>query len=165
MKALSSIPRGDRNQKIKIKYHGESIEFPINLDYLTFKSRIDLDSFQYVEKDEIGNFNRFPTINDLLADGTATLSRYVDEASVIYKTWPDKISYNEIKRKFRKEGFRVSDEAIKHNFDAWKQDMKSGFVDKENGYHLFTPCGHNPLQFHATRLDKHFEDWQITYEC
>lgn len=55
-------------------------------------------------------------------------------------------------------------EAVLHNFRAWSGDLKSGFRDDRNGYHLFTPCGCNPLSFRATSLEPEL-DWQKTYEC
>ena len=42
-------------------------------------------------------------------------------------------------------------------------DLKSGYRDEKNGYHLFTPCGCNPLSLRATSLEKEL-DWQTTYE-
>ena len=48
-----------------------------------------------------------------------------------------------------------------HNYEAWKNDLKSGYRDDENGYFLFTPCGMNGLRFNATELVG--EDWQETY--
>lgn len=64
---------------------------------------------------------------------------------------------------FREHGFNVTREAVLHNFRAWSGDLKSGFRDEKNGYHLFTPCGCNPLSFRATSLEPEL-DWQETYE-
>lgn len=70
---------------------------------------------------------------------------------------------NEIFNFFQKKGVNVSMDAIIHNFYAWMSDFKSGYRDNENGYHLFSPCGCNPLSMRYTALDKSCEDWQITY--
>lgn len=70
-----------------------------------------------------------------------------------------------IQRKFKKNGFNVTFDALFHNYHAWFMDMKSGYRDEENGYHLFTPCGCNPLSFRATTLCDNCKDWQFTYEC
>lgn len=59
------------------------------------------------------------------------------------------------------KGFAVSREAIEHNHDAWQCDCKSGFRDSI--YHVFTPCGCNPLRFDLTRLSEDNSDWQTTY--
>jgi hypothetical protein len=67
----------------------------------------------------------------------------------------------EVIEEFKAHGFNVTEEAIMHNFDAWKNDLKSGYRDDENGYFLFTPCGMNALRFNATELVG--EDWQGTY--
>jgi len=71
----------------------------------------------------------------------------------------------EIMRKFKKAGFNVTKEAILHNYDAWCLDMKSGYRDEENGYHLFSPCGCNPFDLRASTLEECCADWQTTYKC
>lgn len=63
---------------------------------------------------------------------------------------------------FKEAGFNVSEEAIRHNLEGWRDDLKSQFVDKEEGYLLFTPCGCNPLQFDAYPLSE-FSSEQETY--
>lgn len=68
-------------------------------------------------------------------------------------------------RDFKKNGFNVTARAIYHNMSAWSADMKSGYRDDTNGYHLFTPCGCNPLSFRASSLHELCEDWQTTYVC
>lgn len=69
----------------------------------------------------------------------------------------------EVIKEFETNGFNVTEEAIIHNFEAWKSDYKSGYKDESNGYFLFTPCGCNALRFNATELTG--EDWQETYEA
>jgi hypothetical protein len=69
----------------------------------------------------------------------------------------------EVIKEFEANGFNVTEEAIIHNFEAWKSDYKSGYKDESNGYFLFTPCGCNALRFNATELTD--EDWQKTYEA
>ena len=66
---------------------------------------------------------------------------------------------------FKERGYDVSDVAIKHNYNAWWCDMKSGFRDEGRGVFLFTPCGCNRLRFHASRLCDECRDWQKTYQC
>lgn len=72
---------------------------------------------------------------------------------------------NEIFNFFQEKGVNVSMDAIIHNFYAWMSGFKSGYRDKENGYHLFSPCGCNPLSMRYTTLNKLYEDWQTTYSC
>lgn len=69
----------------------------------------------------------------------------------------------EVIKEFKTNGFNVTEEAIIHNFEAWKSDYKSGYKDESNGYFLFTPCGCNELSFNATELIN--KDWQETYEA
>lgn len=64
---------------------------------------------------------------------------------------------------FKENGFNVSEEAVKHNYDAWRDDAKSGFRDEKNGYHLFTACGCNRLRFTATKLVDGETDNLTTY--
>lgn len=70
-----------------------------------------------------------------------------------------------IAKEFKEHGFNVTIEALRHNFNAWRADLKSGYRDEENGYHLFTPCGCNPLSFRCSSLEEDCKDWQITYQC
>lgn len=71
-------------------------------------------------------------------------------------------SYTQLKIAYLPRIILVIEDAIKHNFNAYLMDMKSGFRDEINGYHLFTPCCHNPLSFRLTTLNKNC-DWQTTY--
>ena len=68
-----------------------------------------------------------------------------------------------VQAEFYEHGFHVTLEALAHNYEAWYNDMKSGYLDEENGYHLFTPCGCNTLSFRAS--EDVGEDWQTTYTC
>lgn len=76
----------------------------------------------------------------------------------------ERIDLVAIQEEFVKNGFAVTMEALQHNYDAWCCDMKSGYRDEENRYHLFSPCGCNPLRFSASELIEG-ERWQTTYEC
>ena len=69
---------------------------------------------------------------------------------------------DKICKEFADNGFKVTPQAIWHNYDSWVGDLKSGYRDEQNGYHLFTPCGCNPLSFRATNLMDCL-DWQTTY--
>ena len=64
---------------------------------------------------------------------------------------------------FRGLGAEVSEEAVRHNLDAWLRDEKSGFRDEKNGVHLFSPCGCNPLRFWVSRLSDEGRGYQNTY--
>ena len=66
-------------------------------------------------------------------------------------------------KEFKDNGLNVTKEAIMHNYQAWRFDEKSGYRDEENNYHLFSPCGCNPLSFRATTLHEKCADWQHTY--
>lgn len=70
-----------------------------------------------------------------------------------------------IAQEFKKHGFNVSSAAIMHNFEAWKAGWKVGYRDEQRGYHLFSPCGGNPLSLRATTLEECCTDWQQTYLC
>ena len=107
------------------------------------------------------------TLNDLLREGKGKEVFPYEEYDINVKgarnlTDKDLIR---IQKRFKKNGFNVSFEALFHNYHAWFMDMKSGYRDEENGYHLFSPCGCNPLSFRATTLCDNCKDWQITYEC
>jgi hypothetical protein len=73
--------------------------------------------------------------------------------------------FDNVIAEFKANGFNVTKEALQHNYDAWKKDYKSGYCDDTNNYHLFTPCGCNPLSFRATSLHPQCGYWQYTYVC
>lgn len=62
---------------------------------------------------------------------------------------------------FAEHGWDVTPQAIAHNFAAWEDGFKSGFLDEENGYFLFSPSGDNPFSLEAIPLNG--KDWQKTY--
>lgn len=70
---------------------------------------------------------------------------------------------SKIAEDFRAHDFNVTEEAILHNFEAWKDDCKSGYRDEDNNYFLFTPCGCNDLFFSAMELTD--AEWQKTYKA
>lgn len=86
----------------------------------------------------------------LWGDDTA---RQTDDAEIVDRT----------RHLFAQHGFTVSDEAIRHNLDAWRADRSSGFRDEKNGVHLFSPCGCNPLRFLVSRLSEEGRGYQNTY--
>ena len=108
------------------------------------------------------------TLNDLLREGKGKEVFPYEEYDINNvrgaKNLTDK-DLLRIQKKFKKNGFNVTFEALFHNYHAWFMDMKSGYRDEENGYHLFSPCGCNPLSFRATTLCDNRKDWQFTYEC
>lgn len=59
----------------------------------------------------------------------------------------------------RKIGLDLPEEAFAENFDAWKNDYKSGHIYGD--FHIFSPCGCNPLRF-SVSLNVGL-DWQKEY--
>ena len=64
---------------------------------------------------------------------------------------------------FKGKGYSVTREAVEHNINAWMRDSKSGYRDDGNGFHLFSPCGCNPLSVRLSTLHDLCSDWQVTY--
>ena len=98
----------------------------------------------------------------LVTEGTCIERKY----DIYPKTNGKPLSYKDfdaIQKEFKENGFNVTLTAIKHNYECWLEDFKSGYRDERNNYHLFSPCGCNPLSFRATTLHKQCEDWQQTY--
>ena len=86
----------------------------------------------------------------------------------VYTDDPDieeKISTDEIVKFFHGNGYNVTKEAVNWCVENWKIGFKSGYLDQENGYHLFSPCGGNPLSIRLTTLNPLCDDWQTTYWC
>lgn len=126
-----------------------------------YTNRIDLENQIEYDFEETSDY---PTLEELTNNGTLTYKTAYNEAEVYYKCSPYRISVKEVIKKFKKQGYNVTREAIEHNFNAYLMDMKSGYRDEENGYHLFTPCRHNNLSFRLSTLNKNC-DWQTTYTC
>lgn len=173
---LPEIPEAFRGQKLPI------LDPVYNLRY---SDAIDFDGQQVVYSHEIVNGNTLPTLNDLQAMGYISDWKPFNECSLylvdeIHDYDPKdaklfskftqsfnkrELSLAKVRRYFMEHGFKVSPKAIRHNYECWKADLKSGYRDEENNVHVFSPCGCNPLQFHVTELHPTAEDWQTTYEC
>lgn len=109
----------------------------------------------------------FTTINELRKQGNGHEVHCYDEYNINLGEHPqlnDK-RIKEIIAEFEEAGHKVTKKAIMHNYCAWLDDFKSGYRDEKNGYHLFSPCGHNPFQLCLTTLHPLCEDWQTTYEA
>lgn len=133
--------------------------------------RLDLENMLVTEdRAEIEVRTEFPDLNQLVKTG-AVLEATIYRGHDIYpkgfphlgtrKKLTEKL-INAILAEFKEHGFAVTREALLHNYDMWSIDHKSGYRDEKNGYHLFTPCGCNPLSFRASSLEPEL-DWQETY--
>ncbi len=105
-----------------------------------------------------------PTVQELLEEGSFTEMFCYDEVSMTYNFDGDEgIRLGTVQDFFRQHGYNVSIDAIFWCYRAWSMDCESGYRDEKNGYHLFTPCGHNRLRFTLTSLHPLCEEWQTTY--
>lgn len=139
------------------EYKNQKLFIPIS--YIDM--RIDWDNKRYT----FDKVDEYPTIYDMIANGEDIKCVYpYDECdSPIYKSYyfnPQNVVYF-----FKRKGYNVTIDAIEHNYNAWLNDYKSGYRDEVNGYHLFTPCACNPLQFRLSTLHPTASDWQKTYVC
>ena len=138
---------------------------PLYMPYY-FGAHLDIENMTYSLCETPEN-DKYPTVNDLIYESKLIVKSLYNEYDITFNDAKAKLRDDEIDDilyRFRCNGFNVQKEAILHNYKAWKQDLKSGYRDEENGYHLFSPCGCNPLSFRATTLYKE-SDWQKTYEC
>lgn len=159
MKKLENIERLNDNRYFQTK--DGSLEFPLNLNEINYASHIDLSKKEYLEgKGEAKS--DLPTLYDLVKSGELIEKLYQEEVCLDTDKFPRRPQYKKWMQFFKARGFNVTREALKHNYEAWYLDSKSGYRDEKNNYHLFTPCGCNPLSFTATRLDDKF-DWEETY--
>ena len=68
-----------------------------------------------------------------------------------------------LRREMEERGIPYDEDAVANNWDAWRQDFKSGYVSEKTGMFYFTPCGHNAFR---VTVEKHIgADYQTTYEC
>ena len=125
-----------------------------------FLYRINLKDKTYTLSED----SDLPTINDLIDKKLLDVKFSYDIIDLDYE-YPNRIPLTKAIEYFKSKGYNVSKDAIRHNFYCWQSGLKSGYRDEKNGYHLFTPCGGNPLSFRLTSLHEPCKDWQKTYEC
>lgn len=159
MRNLCDIEIGSATQYAEID---GGFTFPFNYHNVNYSSRIDIKGKTYArERDEDGK--DFPTVTELVEGGRMRLFDY--KKTICYEpsvqTDPD---FDEIVAYFKKGGLNVSREALEHNYNAWRCDLKSGYRDEANGTFVFTPCGCNSLSFTVTELCDRY-GWQETYEA
>lgn len=134
-----------------------------------YDCKVDIVNKKYLESfDEGYADSTLPTFNDLYANGILKEEGTCIEKKYDYFINKETLSerdIDDILREFKENGFNITKEAILHNYDAWLCDEKSGYRDEVNNYHLFSPCGCNPLSFRATTLHEKCSDWQHTYTC
>lgn len=135
-----------------------------------YDAKVDLENGKYIpfSNDEEYQNSELPTFNELVKSGVVSVASCVDKYDIDFPWDVRELSeddFESIMDEFKENKFNVTMEALLHNYECWKGDLKSGFRDEKNGYHLFTPCGCNPLSFRATTLHILCDDWQITYEC
>lgn len=134
-----------------------------------YQVKVDIVAKKYIATyDEGYEYCDIPTFNDLYRDGILDKERTCIENEYEYYTEKTSLSKEDIDsiiQEFQENGFNITEEAIMHNYSAWCMDMKSGYRDEENNYHLFSPCGCNPLSFRASTLHEKCVDWQHTYMC
>lgn len=109
----------------------------------------------------------FTTLNNLYAQGNGHKLHCYDEYDINLGNKPNmgKKAIKNIIIEFTRAGFMVTEKAILSCYRGWCADLKTGYRDEENGYHLFSPCGHNPFILRATTLHPLCADWQTTYKA
>lgn len=138
--------------------------------YMRYDYMLDLDNGVYYPTNE--HIEGCTTLNSLIRSGKAEYeevhcydaAEYNEDVYPYDKDFTD-TEITHIVDFFKKRGFNVTKDAVKHQISAWESDFKSGYLDKENGYHLFSPCGCNPLSIRLSTLHPLCSDWQKTYEC
>lgn len=130
-----------------------------------YSSKADIERGAYIPStDDNYNKSQLPTFGDLVRLGLVKVISCVDSFDITFGADVKTLTAEDLRHvrdKFRAKGFNVSSKAILHNYHAWRSDFKSGY--RGRGYHLFTPCGCNPLAFRATTLHKSCSSWQDTY--
>lgn len=123
---------------------------------------IDLENGRYTTDKVDG----YPTLNEFQANGGDVKLCFPYELcdSPQYER-EDDFNPQDVVDFFAEHGYKVTLDAIKHNLLAWGADLKSGYRDEINGYHIFTPCGCNPLRFSLSTLHPSQTSWQTTYMC
>lgn len=140
-----------------------------------YDTRIDLENNRYISRDNQEGLseeflNQYPTLQDLVAQGKGDFKfpfKSVDyfrrDISSRDAEGAQDVNLEEIQKYFKDKGYNVSLDAIRYCYECWLSDFKSGYRDEENGVHLFSPCGCNPLHFSLTTLHHTASYWQKTY--
>ena len=138
-----------------------------------YNCKVDLENDSFISSsDEDYEESNLPIMEDLVEQGIVKVVSCIERTFDIDDVYQNRFRVKNLSEKkiqtiinkFKKNGFNVTKEAIMHNFSCWMGDLKSGYRDEKNNYHLFSPCGCNPLSFRATTLHPKCEDWQTTYE-
>ena len=129
----------------------------------TYDVRVDLTNMRYTNN----KHSRYKTINQLVESGELKVVYPYIEVDLNLNTTNRgyDLDIDQVMSYFKEKGYNVTRMAVMYCFNAWKGGFKSGYRDDGNGYHLFTPCGSNPLQFRLTTLCPQGEHWQVTYTC
>lgn len=137
----------------------------VNVYDVLYSSKADLERGTYLPSTD-DNYKKspLPTFSDLVRLGLVSVISCVDSFEITFgedvRTLTAK-DLQHVKDQFKSKGFDISLRALRHNYYAWLSDFKSGY--RGRGYHLFTPCGCNPLSFRVTTLHKSCRSWQDTY--
>lgn len=137
------------------------------IDGFRFDSKVKIteSSIEIVNPDD-ANYKlcNFPDINNLVENNLAVEKFAFDRFEVCLghiRTFNEK-RISSIIRKFKRNGFNVTRDAIVFCYVKWKMGYKSGYRDEENGCHLSAPCGDSPLNFMASTLCE-LSNWQKTH--
>lgn len=176
MNKINFVDSKDKTQRGVLLADGRIISLydENNAFYLRFNHLLDLEKGVFypntkIEATEENKAKGLTTLNDLIEEGKAKEIEcydYVDYDEDVYLDQVDGKEDKYIKKIikfFKKKGYNVTEKAVRHNVECWLEDLKSGYRDEENGYHLFSPCGCNPLSVRLTTLHPLCEDWQQTY--
>lgn len=159
MKKIEFVEKGTRSHWLEYKNYAFSSYY--------YDAKYDFENGVYytITDEEYKNVG-FPTLNDLIKSGE--LKEVEDGYTVEKRRWsrgedmtPEVLA--SIVEEFRANGFNVTEEAVMHNFNCWRSDLKSGFRGED--FFLFSPCGCNELRFDASHLYDADSSWQNTYEA
>lgn len=139
-----------------------------------YDCKVDLSCMKYIPvscREEYSS-SSLPTMEELVKCGVVKVMSCISVSCEVsfyngLPSFPTDLEFAEhvVSSFLSSHGVVVSVDAVLHNLDAWRSDFKSGYRDEANGYHLFSPCGCNPLSFRYNSLHELCEDWQQTYVC
>ena len=137
----------------------------VDVYFSLYSCKVNLEKGTYIpETDEDFATSSLPLMQELVNKGIVIEVSCVKTYDINFPSNVSELNdkdFEKIRTEFKENGFNVSIGALKHNYNCWLGDFKSGY--RGRGYHLFTPCGCNPLSFRATTLHKKCKDWQETY--
>ena len=166
MKPLSKIKRGFTNA-----YFANSdctIAFPLNYEYISFETRIDLDNAEYLEFEDIP-FDNIKTLKELVDDGVLIKKPYITPIKLDVRGLKDftpvtilQEKINALQEEFKALGVDISNRGLTFVVKNWRNGKSSAWRGKH--FYICSRYDENDtdcMTISAIKLSNYFKPWQV----